>query len=156
MMANKVRSYLEEPGGNELVNETDLAPKSLTKIEFGRRLYRLMLNKGWNQSELARQADLPRYAVSVYIRGKSLPTPPNVKRLAAALGVSETALLPNIAENAISDDDTPSFELKVSSSAPNTAWLRVNQLVSTATAMQVAQLLSNDEVANRVRSGRDS
>lgn len=157
MMANKVRHHIEETvGGAALVGEADLAPKSLTKIEFGRRLYRLMLNKGWNQSELARQANLPRYMVSVYIRGKSLPTPPNVKRLAEALNVPETALLPNIAQNAIGDDETPAFEMKVSSAAPSTAWLRVNQLVSTTTAMKIAELLSSDEVVNRVRSSGDS
>lgn len=155
-MTNKVRAYLEEPGRTDLVTSSDLAPKSLTKIEFGRRLYRLLLSKGWSQSELARRANLPRYAVSVYVRGKSLPTPGNVKRLAAALGVPETSLLPNIAEDAIGDDEAPAFEMKVSATAPNAAWLRVNQLVSTATAMKVAELLSSDEIVNRARSRSDS
>lgn len=139
-MPNRIRTHL--------IGDTSMTPKlapiHLTKQQFGKRLYEQMLKKGWTQSELGRQADLPRDSISVYIRGRSLPTPSSLKKLADALGVSETELLPNYVESAI-DDDTPMLEMKISPNAPNTAWLRVNRLVTVATAMKVLQLLEADD-----------
>lgn len=143
-MPPKVRSHLT----SDAPTPPHLIPKHLTKQEFGKRLYKLMLGKGWHQSELSRQAGVPRDAVSTYIRGKSLPTPVNLKALANALGVSEEELLPNVAEAAI-DEDNPAFEIRVSPSAPGKAWVRVNRLVSTMTAIKIGELLENDRVLDR-------
>lgn len=143
----KIRTHLvNDP------SEPGLVPRHLTKQEFARRLYQLMLAKGWNQSELGRQAGLPRDAISVYMRGKSLPTPQNLKALAEAFGISEIELLPNHTEAAI-DEDMPAFELRVSVSSPNMAWLRVNRLVSLSTGVKIAELLEQDNVPHRERGG---
>ncbi|AMW34862.1 helix-turn-helix domain-containing protein [Haematospirillum jordaniae] len=152
-MPRKVRTHI---AGAEELRSFPLAPKSLTKQEFGKRLYRLMLAKGWHQSELARQAGVPRDAVSVYIRGKSLPTPVNLQKLADAIGLPTEELLPNHAEGAIDEDELPAFEMKVSSGAPNMAWVRVNRLVSTQTAVKIAELLDNDDALDRNRSGKEA
>lgn len=64
--------------------ESSLTPKHLTKQEFGRRLYKFMMSRAWNQSELARQANLPRDIISTYIRGIALPTPKSLEALATA------------------------------------------------------------------------
>ncbi|NKD45373.1 helix-turn-helix transcriptional regulator [Haematospirillum jordaniae] len=152
-MPRKVRTHI---AGAEELRSFPLAPKSLTKQEFGKRLYRLMLAKGWHQSELARQAGVPRDAVSVYIRGKSLPTPVNLQKLADAIGLPAEELLPNHAEGAIDEDELPAFEMKVSSGAPNMAWVRVNRLVSTQTAVKIAELLDNDDALDRNRSGKEA
>lgn len=125
--------------------ESSFAPKHLTKQQFGRRLYQLMLSRGWNQSELARQAELPRDSISTYVRGVAFPTPKSLKALATALGVQMTDILPNAIESAV-DEDHPSFEMKVSPSAPSTAWLRVNRLVSLSTATKIAELIEADQV----------
>ena len=66
---------------------SNLIPRHLSKQEFGKRLYKLMLERGWHQSELARQSGLPRDSISVYVRGKSLPTPTSLQALARAFGV---------------------------------------------------------------------
>jgi transcriptional regulator with XRE-family HTH domain len=124
-----------------------LAPKHLTKQDFAKRLYRLMLKRGWNQSELARRADLPRDSVSTYIRAKVMPTPQSADRLARALGVVPEELLPNHVESAI-DEDTPSLEMKVSVNAPSKAWLRVNRLVSLATAARVIDLIEAENASD--------
>ncbi len=145
-MANKTRTHLTGDSGPDI----RLAPKHLTKQEFGKRLYNLMLRKGWHQSELARQSGLPRDSISVYIRGKSLPTPLSLKQLADALGVATEELLPNHAESAI-DEDTPSIEFKVSPNMPDRAWLRVNRLVSVRAALKIMDVLENDNVADRSR-----
>jgi transcriptional regulator with XRE-family HTH domain len=132
---------------NDAETDESLRPKHLTKQEFGRRLYRLMLAKGWTQSELARRAGLARDSVSTYVRGVSLPEALNLDKLAKALGVTAAELLPNHAENAI-DNDAPSLELKISSANTLVSWLRVNRLVSTTTAMKVVELLNADEIPN--------
>lgn len=120
-----------------------LAPKHLTKHEFAKRLYDLMISKGWNQSELARRAELPRDSISTYMRAKVLPTPQSTQKLAKALNMSPEDLMPNHVESAI-DEDMPSLEMKVSVNAPSRAWLRVNRLVSLATAARVIDLIESE------------
>lgn len=132
--------------------EPKTTPKHFANEAFGRKLYRLMLAKGWNQSETARRAGLARDKISVYVRGKAFPTPANAKALADLFDMRVEELLPDMAEAAI-DSDNPSFEMKVSPGAPNTAWLRVNRLVTMATAVKIAELLNNDDALNRAGSG---
>jgi len=126
--------------------ETSLAPKHLTKQEFGRRLYQLMIARGWNQSELARKADLPRDSISTYIRGRTLPTPKSLQQMADALGVAPADILPNAIESAV-DEDIPSIEMRVSTSAPSKAWLRINRLVSLTTAAKVIEMIEAEREA---------
>lgn len=142
-MAKKVRTHISDSQ-----TDPDMRPKHLTKQEFGKRLYKLMIGKGWHQSELARRADVARDSVSTYIRGISLPEPGNLERLARALGVEPVDLLPNHIEAAI-DNDVPSLEMKVSGSDPRVAWLRINRLVSTATCLKVVELLGGDVLPER-------
>lgn len=120
------------------------APKHLTRQESAKRLCRLMLKRGWNQSGLARRADLPRDSVSTYTRARVMPTPQSAERLARALGVTASELMPNRVESAI-EEDTPSLEMKVSVNAPQKAWLRVNRLVSLATAAKVIGLIEAED-----------
>lgn len=149
-MTRKIRAHLavgDTPSSGPV-------PKHLAKQEFANRLYNLILAKGWNQSEAARQCDLPRDAISVYVRGKSFPTPTSLEKLSRGLGVKKEDLLPNYVEDAISED-MPAFELRVSVNAPNAAWLRVNRLVSLSTAVAIAALLEKDDVVNRGGSGAE-
>jgi transcriptional regulator with XRE-family HTH domain len=143
-MAKRVRTHTL----GDSPTDPDLRPKHLTKQEFGKRLYRLMISKGWHQSELARRADVARDSVSTYVRGVSLPDPSNLEKLARALGVDPVDLLPNHMEAAI-DNDVPSLEMKVSGNDPRVAWLRINRLVSTATCVKVVELLGGDVLPER-------
>lgn len=143
-MAHRNRTHLS---GDDMT-PLRLVPKHLSKQAFAKRLYNLMLSKGWNQSELARRAGLQRDRISTYIRGQTLPTPQNVAALATALGVTAEEMLPNQVEAAI-EEDTPSLEMRVSTSDPTKAWLRVNRLVTTATAAKVIALLNEDDVIDR-------
>ena len=47
------------------------APAEAVKADFARRLQHALNAKGWNQSDLARAADIGRDSVSVYLRAKS-------------------------------------------------------------------------------------
>lgn len=131
----------------------NLTPAALTLQEFSRRLYRLMLSKGWTQAELARQSGMTRDSISGYVRGNHMPTHESVKALAKALGVKPEEILPNIIESAI-DEDIPSLELKVSTSDPSKSWLRVNRLVNTKTASQIISLLDEDGDRIAAKGGR--
>lgn len=126
---------------------SDLTPKHISKEEFGRRVYRAMLGKGWTQAELARRSGIARDSISNYVRGNTLPTHESLLRLAEALDMNPTDLLPNIIEGAIRED-TPSLELKVSSGDPGKSWLKVNRLVRTGTAAKIITLLEADDVTD--------
>lgn len=152
-MPRKVRTHItDETTEVPATSERPLAPKHLTKLEFGRRLYKLMLDRGWHQSELSRQSGLPRDSISVYVRGKSFPTPTSLQALARAFGVAPHELLPNHVESAI-DEDHPAFEMKISPNAPNVAWLRLNRLVSVKTAVKIAEMLEAEDASDRSGSG---
>lgn len=120
-----------------------LTPKHLTKQEFGRRLERIMLEKGMTQADLARASDLGRDSISIYIRGRSFPTPTSLQKLARALNVEYQALLPNAIESA-ADAEHPALELRQVAGHPTKAWLRVNQAVSFETAAKIVELIQAD------------
>lgn len=134
-----------------VTNDGNTVPKHLSKQEFARRLYRLMVEKGWRQSELSRRSGLPRDSISTYMRAKVLPTPESLRKLAGALGIDATDLLPNYVERAI-DADIPMLEMKVSNSAPSKAWLRVNQLVPLTIASEIIAILQKHTDGNDTTS----
>ncbi|SEP26831.1 Helix-turn-helix [Rhodopseudomonas pseudopalustris] len=117
-----------------------LIPKHLAKDEFARRLLTLMRRKGWRQAEFARQAGLARNAISVYLRGSSLPNPESLQKLAKALGVKPEELLPNYQEAAI-ERDHPELELRVSPGDSKTAWIRINRAMPTTLAIKIMGLI---------------
>lgn len=102
--------------------------RHLTREQFGERLFNLMVNKGWSQAELARQADLQRDAISKYIRGVSLPEPHNLKKLADALDVKVEDLQPNVQETQIKLHAAPSLDIRTGAD-PTTSWVKINRLI---------------------------
>jgi transcriptional regulator with XRE-family HTH domain len=132
-MPNKIRTHLLD----EIITA---GPAHLMKEQFGKRLYRLMVQKGWSQSELGRQSGLPRDSISVYIRGKSLPTDKSLAALAEALGVPAEELLPNHVESAI-ESNNPMIDVKISPNAPGTALLRINALLPSDVALAIQKLV---------------
>lgn len=144
-MAKSTRTHL--PPINK-PSRSGLIPKHLAKDEFARRLYKLMIDKGWRQADLARHAGLPRNAISVYLRGASLPNPESTKALAKAFDMDPAILLPNYTESAI-ERDNPELEFRVSPADPKKAWLRINRLVSTSLAIKIMSLIeAEDEAAD--------
>ncbi len=115
------------------------------KQEFGERLYKSMLAKGWSQSDLAREADIPRDAISRYIRKVSLPEQKNLLRLAQALGVEPDALLPDYEDVKVELADDPPLEIKTSSGDPTMAWIRINRLVKVSMLPKILLVLEEAE-----------
>lgn len=106
------------------------APKDAVKREFAKRLQNAITARGWNQSELSRNAakHMPdgkfgRDNVSNYVRGRVLPGPPHLNALAKALKVTPDDLLPSRYTKSV-DDDNPPVDIK--ETEDGRAWLRVN------------------------------
>ena len=135
-----------EPAIMEPVTK-QLTPKALTRQEFGRRLNQLMREKEWNQSDLGRASGVGRDSISNYVNGKVFPTPPVLRKIASALGVDREALLPNEIMSAF-DDEMPAVELKQASGHPEKAWLRVNRMMSFATAANIIKLIDEEDKQN--------
>lgn len=122
-----------------------LSERDLVKSDFAKRLGRLLADKGWNQSDLARAAEkhLPkgetfrRDSVSTYLKKTALPRPMALNAIAKALGVTPDDLLPN------SDfsEKTP-YSMRPVVDEPGQSWLSVDMKVPMGTALAVLSLLN--------------
>ena len=124
--------------------EGTLTPKALSKQEFGRRLYALMIARNMNQSDLSRAADLGRDSISTYINGKTFPTPKALQKLADALGVEPDELLPN-GMLAAMEEEHPAVELRQAAGHTDKAWLRVNRAMSFSTAAKIVAMIDEED-----------
>jgi len=145
MARNKMAVTSDAPGNRV----TEDAPRHLSKQEFGRKLHKLMLEKGMHHAELARRADLPRNNISTYINGRSYPTEQSLNKLAKALGVRPDELLPNRAEMAIRGEQMPDLSMKTSIADPGQSWLIINRLVPTALAARIITMLEEERAKDQ-------
>lgn len=123
---------------------TPASPEPLTnKQEFGRRLQALILERNWNQAELARAAGLGRDSISTYIKGLVFPDPKNLKKVADALGMTPQQLMPTGMVASI-DAEIPALEIRQSSTDPDRVHIRVNRLVSLEQASQIFAILKDN------------
>lgn len=116
---------------------------AISREEFARRLQLALVEKGWNQSELARAVNTGRHNISVYASAKSYPMPPLLRDMATALGVDPEWLLPGMLP---SPGQIPPVEpeesLKLEPGADkNMAHLKVDMEVSWADALKVMEIL---------------
>lgn len=144
-MANKEKGFMMGGPGDD----GGEPPRHLSKQEFGRKTYKLMVGKGWRQSDLARAAGLERNSISNYLRGKAYPSRHSLDALSKALGVKSEDLLPNITEAAIKDEMEPDFSIRSSIADPSRMWLHINREVSSSTAAKIATLLEEDRLSRK-------
>lgn len=127
----------------------DNAPRDAAVVEFANRLQRAMVDKGWNQSELARQAgiqlgrEIGRDSVSQYVRGVSFPNPERLGAIARALGKEVSDLMPTRGVRSAASINEVAFS--VSDNGDGTSWVRVNQAVDSRVALKIWSLLQEDE-----------
>ena len=103
------------------------------------KLRGLILEKGWNQSELARRSGMRPSNVSNYLRGSNVPNPKQLAKLADALGTTPGDIL-----NVGGEMEAPkSRALSVSQVEEREGHLRlqVDQVVPAEVATQVLGLL---------------
>ena len=148
MLVNKriavVSSYITSRSAPGPDSTVDLSQKVLTKQEFGKRLFALMMQKGMNQSDLARAAKLGRDSISTYVRGRSAPSPQNLDKLCAALSVAPDELYPNYAANAAAIEE-PVLQLKQVNDGTDKMWLHINMKVDAQKAIEVMQILKSKD-----------
>lgn len=108
-----------------------------------------MVKKGWTQSELARRAsdhhpgkEIGRDSISVYMRGRALPSPAVLGALASALGVEPSDLLPS---RGVPTAAQSSPKLDARDIGDGYVWLRINQQVTWAIALEVMKLLQTED-----------
>lgn len=123
------------------------SPAGDGSIVFARRLTAARVEKGWNQSELARRAaahmhnkKFNRDNVSKYESG-TLPRPVHLNALAKALGMKADELLPSTGRLLTDDmtDTTP--DLTFRTVGEGMAWLRINQRLPVDAAMKIITIL---------------
>lgn len=127
----------------------DSAPRDAIKVEFANRLNAAMVKKGWTQSELARRASdhhpekqIGRDSISVYMRGKALPSAAVLGALAASLGIEPSDLLPT---RGVPTASQASPKLDVKDIGDGRVWLRINQEAPWPIALEIMKLLQSEE-----------
>lgn len=127
-----------------------MTPKAVTKQEFGRRLLARLIEKGWNQSDLARATGIGKDSISGYIRGRSFPRPDKVHTICSALEIPEGMLLHN-PRRAGQDEELAPIDI----GEGRRVQLRINRWVSLATASRIMAELGEDdkESAGEAQSG---
>ena len=78
------------------------------KVKVGNNLKKILDEKGMSQAELARLTDIPKSAITQYIKGMFLPKMPNMSKIAAALGVNVGDILDSIDVFDYLDESSPS------------------------------------------------
>lgn len=123
---------------------------------FARRLHELMVAKGLSQSELARSiwgkttdsrgydVAANRDRISSYLKGRSVPEPANMAKLAKELGVTVAELAPDATAAAV-DRANPAVSMTMIAGHADKTHLQVNQLVRLEVAVKIIALLSEDE-----------
>lgn len=126
------------------------APRDAVALEFARRLQAAMAEKGWNQSDLAREATkfmsegktIQRDTVSVYINTKALPSRERLEAMAKALGVDSSELMPSKLRP-VPNRVAPPVEVK--DMGDGNVWLRINQAVPWPLALKILNMVKGEE-----------
>ena len=113
-----------------------ISNREVVKSEFAKRLYSAIMAKGWTQSEFARNCDLARDAISTYVRGRSVPSPQSLEKMAKVLGMRPEDLMPNYYEAAHNRQD-PTFELRAVPNEEGYMWLRLNMRLPKEVALKI-------------------
>lgn len=110
---------------------------------LGETILRLLETKNWNQSDLARAANMGRDSVSNYIRGRHFPEPGSLKKLADALRVTPNELCPEGALPVAYEANQFSFHQIASE--PLKVCVRMDKVLSFDAFMKIAQIVKEED-----------
>lgn len=129
------------PSDNPVVNEPDDI-----KREFARRLQSARIDKGFNQSELARAAakhmsdrKFGRDLIGPYERALKLPSPAHLSAMARALGKTPEWLMPFRGVPGSTKNALISADMK--DVGDGDAWIRINEKVPFETALKIMEMV---------------
>ncbi len=138
-MGRRTDYLFSSTSGNEMATGENIK----TEMEnMGKRIKALILKKGWNQSELGRQAQVGRDSISKYIQGKTRPTPEHLKAMADALGVTPRDLISSGTFRAEEKLEGPITEMSVLQNDRTKAAVHIRCVMPTASAMKVIQIVN--------------
>lgn len=86
------------------IDEPELPPgpisADLLKKVFRARVLKQLMLRDWSQAELGRRSGIPRDFISTYLRDppRSMPTQVNIIKIAHALGVKTSELVPQMGD----------------------------------------------------------
>jgi transcriptional regulator with XRE-family HTH domain len=133
-----------KPKPRQAQEPTAINNRHLVKEEFAKRLYTLISAKGWTQSEFARHCEMNRDAISTYVRGRSVPSPVSLEKMADVLGVRPEELMPNYFESAHSKQE-PTIELRDVPNEGDYMWLKLNMRLPKKVAIQIFMLAQENQ-----------
>lgn len=136
--------YATQPAPRKVQEPETVSNRHLVKEEFAKRLYAKIAERGWTQSEFARNCDLARDAISTYVRGRSMPSPQALAKMASVLGVKPEELLPNYFEAAHSKQES-AFELRDVPNEEGYMWIKLNMRLPKKVAMQIFMLAQEQQ-----------
>lgn len=115
------------------------AQQAERRSAFAAELFNVMTEKGFNQTELARKAGIPRDQVSRYFNADVLPGRKNQDRLAKALGVNRTDLL-----KTWNKERHKGEYLSIRSASQDRVAIEIKRTVSQEQASQIMQILGTE------------
>lgn len=143
-------AYLEktESKTRDEIQLQRLGPAEIAvRREFSKRLQLKLAERGWNGSELARQAGkhmddgkFGRDMVSKYLRGIAMPYPSSLTALCRALRCKPEDLVPPEVYSAVAPASNP--EVSIQAAGDGTMWLQVNKRVSAEVAAKILALVN--------------
>lgn len=126
-------------------DEKEVFTTDALKREFAKRLQNFMIQKGWNQSDLARAAakftpdkKFNRDNISLYVRARQMPGPIFMQALLKALSVTREELIPHGAVATV-DESAPPIAIKPVSSTMS--HLQINMVVDTNLGLDIIALV---------------
>lgn len=141
------------PDTQTMMGRAPMAPDEIAKRGLSRKLVETMMERDLKQADIAAavfgrdpktKRAKGRDSVSQWVRGRSLPEPRNLQKLADFLEMKKDELVPPSAFSRQAHED-PAVELRQVAGEPGMAWLRVNRACSTAAAAQILDILNKDD-----------
>lgn len=150
-MSRNVKRRLTMPSGKERP-----AIVSDELESFSKKLHYALIDRDMTQSDLARivyggatrvdnrgyDTVVGRDRISSYCRGKAMPEPRMLQKIADALGMKTEELAPNLAASAI-ERELPEIQITAAAGHHETVLLKVNKLVPLYLAAEIAKMLSD-------------
>lgn len=142
--------FYHTPGDQPDWDPAAAYPPDRIKLNIGKRIQDHLYKLGWKQTELAQRSGLGRDSISLYIRGKNLPGPRNLKLVADALGVQVHDLAPelqNATKSRQADYGPQNF-----SQTPDGRWqIRIDRVVDQKTMLKLLMALDEYDDAEKAR-----
>jgi len=153
-MSRNIKRRISDPG-------SEVPIVSSNYEEFARRLDNKLRDLGWSQSDLARkvwnnetrtdnrgyEAVVGRDRISAYCRGKAMPEPATLRRIAEILNMDPVDLAPDIAAATI-EKENPALQITMVAGRSDKCLLRVNRLMPLSIAVEIAKLIDKAEEMN--------